>query len=338
MNTLERFLDYVTYDTQSDPTVETVPTTAKQKVLGQRLVNDLKEIGLQDAYMDEHGYVYASLKGNTEGKKAVGFVAHMDTSPDYSGYNVKPVILNNYDGKDIVVNGEVVTAVKDYPELAQYVGKTMVVTDGSTLLGADDKAGVAIILSAMEYLVNHPEVPHGDVHVGFTPDEEVGLGASLFDVKGFHCDFAYTVDGGAVDCIDYENFNAAHAVVTVQGNSIHPGSAKDKMVNAIHVAEEFDAMLPVQQRPEHTSGYEGFYHLMQFNGTVDGVTLEYIIRNHSREQFEQMKSFMMQCTRHMQKRYTTDTITTTITDTYYNMKECFAGKEEVVEYARRAIS
>lgn len=337
MTTIERFLEYVTYDTQSDPTSSSSPSTAKQKKLAERLVSDLQEMGCEQVHMDEYGYVYARIRGNVADAPRVGLIAHMDTAPDYSGADVHPRIISAYDGGDIRLNDTDVTYAADFPELSRYIGKTLVVTDGHSLLGADDKAGVAEILSLAEYWLQHPEEPHGDIAIAFTPDEEVGRGTEHFDVAGFDCDFAYTVDGGEIEVIAYENFNAAAAVIDIQGVSIHPGSAKNKMINALHVAMELDAMLPAHERPEHTEGYEGFYHLMQINGTADAVRMEYIIRNHDRASFEQQKSYLQSCAEWINQRYGKQLLKASIRDSYYNMKECFEGHEEIIEYAKQAI-
>ena len=319
MSVKDRFLDYVRYDTQSDETTGTMPSTAKQKVLAQRLVDDMQAIGIADAHMDEHGYVYGTIPANCEKKNTIGFIAHMDTSPDFSGENVKPRIIENYDGKDIVLNEDlgIVTAVKDFPALEKRVGKTLIVTDGTTLLGADDKAGVAEILQAAEDILKN-DLPHGTVKIAFTPDEEIGAGPNEFDVEGFGCDFAYTVDGGELGGMEYENFNGASARVTVKGRSVHPGSAKDKMINASRVAMEFASLLPVREVPEHAE-------------------LHYIIRDHNKAPFEARKEKFRLAAEFINRKYGRELVNVEIKDTYYNMKEMILPHPEILETAKAAM-
>ena len=292
----ERFLEYVKVDTKSDEETRTTPSTKGQLELGKILAEELKAIGLQDVRIDEFGYVYGTVKGNIDKKvPTVGFISHMDTAPDMSGRNVKPQIVENYDGGIVTLNKELNIKLdpKELPELKNYVGKTLITTDGTTLLGADDKAGVSEIITAMEYLINHPEIKHGDIKVGFTPDEEIGEGADHFNVKGFDADFAYTVDGGALGELEYENFNAAGAKVVIKGKNVHPGSAKNKMINSTLVAHEFLNMLPLNEVPEKTEGREGFFHLFKFDGSVEEAHTTYIIRDHDRKHFEERKQLML---------------------------------------------
>ena len=336
MNVTERFLNYVAFDTQSDENSETCPSTLKQKLLGAAIVEDLKAIGVADARMDEYGYVYGSVPGTVEGP-VIGLIAHMDTSPDCSGKDVKPRILE-YTGGDIVLNAEqdIVMKAKDFERLARSVGKHLIVTDGTTLLGADDKAGVAEILTAVEELIRG-KAPHVPIRIGITPDEEVGRGADRFDVKGFGADFAYTADGGTVGEIEFENFNAASAVVEIKGVSIHPGSAKNKMVNAMQVAVDFHAMLPAQERPEHTEGYEGFSMLAHMEGDIEYARLQYIIRDHDRFKFEQKKNRFLSIAAYLNEAYGPGTVTVKLKDSYYNMKEKILPVMHIVDRAKDAM-
>lgn len=338
MSVKDRFLDYVRYDTQSDETTGTIPSTEKQKLLAQHLVDDMLAIGIADARMDEHGYVYGTIPANCEKKNTIGFIAHMDTSPDFSGANVKPRIIENYDGKDIVLNEElgIVTSVKDFPALERRIGKTLIVTDGTTLLGADDKAGVAEILQAAEDILKN-DLPHGTVKIAFTPDEEIGAGPNEFDVEGFGCDFAYTVDGGELGGMEYENFNGASAKVTVKGRSVHPGSAKDKMINASRVAMEFASLLPVREVPENTEGYEGFAHLLGMQGEIEHAELHYIIRDHNKEPFEARKEKFRLAAEFLNRKYGRELVTVEIKDTYFNMKEMILPHPEILETAKAAM-
>lgn len=341
MDAIDRFLRYVTYDTQSDEHSDTSPSTEKQKVLGQALADELAQLGLHKAHMDEHGYVYAWLPATpgSEGIPCVGLIAHMDTSPDAPGAGVNPRIVR-YEGGDIVLNEEkgIVMRAAEFESLAKYQGQELIVTDGTTLLGADDKAGVAEIMTAVAYLAEHPEVPHGRIAVCFTPDEEVGQGADLFDVAGFGADFAYTVDGGDVNEINYENFNAAAAVVTVHGLSVHPGSAKNAMKNAMNIAHEFHAALPAFDRPEHTEGYEGFYHLTSMVGDVTTARLGYIVRDHDPARFNDRKRELAHIAARLNDKYGEGTVELDLKDSYYNMIEKIEPHFHLVENARKAIA
>ncbi|MBS7307865.1 MAG: peptidase T [Eubacteriales bacterium] len=321
MTVVERFLKYVSFDTQSDPDSESTPSTPKQKLLGQELVNEMHSMGIENARMDEHGYVYAHIDANTEGIPSLGFIAHMDTSSDASGADIKARIEKNYNGGDIRLNEHTVLSPVDFPKLLNSIGQDIIVTDGTTLLGADDKAGIAEILTMAEELINNPEIKHGKICIGFTPDEEVGRGADLFDVEGFGAEYAYTVDGGEIGEIEYENFNAASAKVSISGRGIHPGSAKDRMINSIHVAQEFDSMLPQAQRPEYTEGYEGFIHLMHIEGDIENTKLVYIIRDHDMAKFEKKKSLMVKAAELVNLKYGEGTLKLTLNDSYYNMRE-----------------
>ena len=337
MNVTERFLKYVAFDTQSDENSESCPSTAKQKDLGAFVVEDMKAIGIADARMDEFGYVYGSVPGTAEGP-VIGLIAHMDTSPDCSGKDVKPRIVE-YKGGDLVLNEaeNVVMKVRDFPSLKKNEGKHLIVTDGTTLLGADDKAGIAEILTAVEELLAEggPRVP---LRLGFTPDEEVGRGADRFDLKGFGAEFAYTADGGTLGELEYENFNAASAAVFFKGVSIHPGSAKGRMVNAMQVAVDFHTMLPAHERPEFTEGYEGFSMLHGMEGSVESATLHYIIRDHDHFKFEQKKSRFLMIARYLNERYGEGTVSVNLKDSYYNMKEKILPVMHVVERAKAAMT
>ena len=337
----DRFIRYVKIDTQSDDTVsDRYPSTQKQLQLSNMLLKELKELGISDATIDEYGYVMGTVPANTDKKlPTIGFLAHVDTSPDMSGANVKPRFVEQYDGSEMVLNKDlnVTLSPKDFPELKNYIGKTLIVTDGTTLLGADDKAGVAEIMTAVEYMVNNPQFKHGPIRIGFTVDEEVGRGVDHFDVKKFKADFAYTLDGGAIGELEYENFNAAGAKITIQGRNIHPGYAKDKMVNAILVAMEFNSLLPANQRPEHTQGYEGFYHLIKMDGTVEKGTFQYIIRDHNREKFEALKAFITKVTEFINMKYGEGTATLEMKDQYYNMREQVEPVFHIVETAVKAM-
>lgn len=335
-----RFLNYVSIDTQSDENSDTTPSTAKQLVLLRMLHDELKGLGLTDVSMDEKGYVMAGLEANN-GKEspAVGFIAHVDTSPDMPGNNIKARLVENWDGKDIVLNQELklLLSPSDFPEMKQYVGQTLIVTDGTTLLGADDKAGVAEIMTAVEYLVTHPEIKHGPIKIGFTPDEEIGRGVDHFDVKKFGADWAYTLDGGEIGELEYENFNAAYARISIQGRNIHPGYAKGKMQNALLMATEFNALLPVFDRPEFTQDYEGFFHLVKMEGSVEKAVIQYIIRDHNRELFEQRKQIMRDCADFMNTRYGQGCFSLEMKDQYYNMREKVEPQYHIVETARKAM-
>lgn len=340
MTIVERFLKYVSFDTQSCETSDTCPSTQKQLRLAEYLRDELTALGLTEVELDEHGYLYATLPANTDKPiPAIGFIAHMDTSPDASGKDVKPRIVENYDGKDIVLDAEagIVTSVRKFPELKEHVGEDIIVTDGHTLLGADDKAGVAEIVQAMAWLIEHPEVKHGKICVGFTPDEEIGRGADLFDVEKFGCEWAYTMDGGDRGELEFENFNAASAKIEIRGVSVHPGYAKDKMINAALVAADFITVMPENETPATTEGYEGFYHLTGLQGGVEAATVSYIIRDHDRRLFEERKQYIADIVSAMNQRYGEGTLTLTITDQYYNMREKVEPCIHVIDMAKQAM-
>ncbi|PRR72094.1 peptidase T [Clostridium thermopalmarium] len=337
---VERFLRYVKFDTKSDEESNTVPSTKGQMVFAKELVKELKEIGLSDASVDDKGYIMATLPSNIEKQiPTIGFIAHMDTSPDMSGENVNPQFVENYDGGDILLNKEnnVVLRTIDFPEIKEYKGKTLITTDGTTLLGADDKAGIAEIITAVEFLINHPEIKHGTIKLGFTPDEEIGRGADYFDVKKFNADFAYTVDGGALGELEYENFNAASAKIIVKGRNVHPGYAKGKMINSMLIANELVGMLPKQEVPELTEGYEGFYHLIGFNGEVEETKLQYIIRDFDMTKFKERKNTMASVVSELNKKYGEGTVILEMKDQYYNMKEKVEPVKHIVETAFKAM-
>jgi len=339
-NLVKRFLKYVSFDTQSDENSPSCPSTRKQYDFGKYLVEELQKIGLEDADIDENGYVYGTLEGNIDSKAPViGFIAHMDTSPDMSGENVTPLIIENYDGNDILLNKEknIILSIKAFPNLLSVKGEDLIVTDGTTLLGADDKAGVAEIVTAMEYLINHPEIKHGTIKVGFTPDEEIGRGADLFDVKRFGANFAYTMDGGEIGELEYENFNAASAKVTINGVNVHPGSSKDKMQNAILMAMELNSMLPPTETPAHTENYEGFFHLNGIEGSVEKTTLQYIIRDHDKYKFNDRKDYLIKVVDYLNEKYGKDTFVLQLKDQYYNMKEKLEPVMYIVDSARMAM-
>ncbi len=336
----DRFLTYAKIDTQSDETSKTCPSTEKQLDLAKVLIKELEEFGLEDIDLDENGYIMATLPSNTNKDVPVlGFLAHMDTSPDMSGTNVRPKIVENYDGSDLILDKQnnVVLSPKDFPELLEYTGQDIITTDGTTLLGADDKAGVAEIMSAMQYLNDHPEIRHGKIRVGFTVDEEIGRGADHFDVKKFGAKYAYTLDGGHVGELEYENFNAALAAVTVQGRNVHPGTAKNTMVNAMHLAMEFNELLPSDQRPEYTEGYEGFFHLIDFKGEVEETVFRYIIRDHDRDKYEVKKNLIRDCAEFMNKKYGSGRVKLEITDQYFNMREMVEPVKFIVDIAEQAM-
>ena len=339
MNITDRFLKYVSFCTTSDEETNMTPSTPGQMEFAQYLAAELKEIGMQEVTLDDNGYVMATLPANAEGKPTIGFIAHMDTAPDASGKNVKARIVENYDGQDIVLNAEknIVFEVAKYPEILDYKGQDIIVTDGTTLLGADDKAGLAEIVSACEYLIQHPEIQHGKIRVGFTPDEEIGQGADHFDVEKFGCDFAYTMDGGAVGELEYENFNAAGCKVKVHGVNVHPGYGYHKMINSMRIANHFATMLPRWETPEHTQGYEGFYHLIAMNGTVEETTLQYIIRDHDRARFESRKREIEHLARKINQEYGEGTIEVEIRDQYYNMREKVEPVMHIVTLVEEAM-
>ena len=336
---VERFLRYVAVDTQSDPESETFPSTAKQLTLLNLLLEEMLVMGLADVEIDPHGYVTGTIPATPgcEQKPVIGFISPVDTSPDMTGVEIKPHFVYDYDGEDTRLNESLTMRVAEFPELSFFKGHTLITTDGTTLLGADDKAGIAEIMTAAEYLMAHPEIPHGTVRIGFTPDEEVGRGVDFFDVENFGANFAYTVDGGFEGELEYENFNAASAKIAVQGRNIHPGYAKDKMINALQVICEINALLPAAQRPEHTEEYDGFYHLVGMNGTVEQATSEYIIRDHSREKFEAKKSYLQSVVNLLEEKYGKGVISLTVKDQYYNMREMVEPHPEVIGRAEKAM-
>ena len=334
----ERFLEYVKIDTKSDTTTGTTPSTKGQLVLADILAKELKEMGLNDVTISEYGYVYATLEKNcNKNIPTIGFIAHMDTAPDYSGKDVNPQIVKNYDGGDIKLNEDTVLSPKFSPELKNYIGKTLITTDGTTLLGADDKAGIAEIMTAVEYLINHPEIEHGDIKIGFTPDEEIGEGADHFDVKYFGADFAYTLDGGAIGELEYENFHAAGVKVAIKGVNVHPGYAKNKMVNSITIANEFASMVPADEVPEKTSGYEGFYHLIELNGTVENTSMQYIIRDFFDDTFVKRQEKLKEIEKTLNNKYGEGIVTVDIKEQYRNMKEMVEPVMHIVDNAKKAM-
>ena len=339
MELKERFLKYVAIDTQSCEESETFPSTAKQWTLLNMLVEEMKAMGLTEVSIDKYGYAMGTIPASEgcEGAPVIGFLAHVDTSPDMSGENVRPRIIEKYDGSDIVLNNALTMRVADFPELKNFVGHTLIHTDGTTLLGADDKAGVAEIMTAAEYLLSHPELTHGKIRIGFTPDEEIGRGVDFFDVEAFGADFAYTMDGGYEGELEYENFNAASAKIDIQGRNVHPGYAKGKMINAIEVACELNALLPAEQRPQYTEGYEGFYHCVGINGTVEHASISYIIRDHDADRFEQKKVWMWNAVDLLKKRYGESVLTLTLKDQYYNMRKMVEPHPQVIELAKQAM-
>lgn len=339
MELKERFLKYVSYDTQSSEDSTTYPSTDKQKVLLEALRDEMLALGMTEVVMDQYGYVMGTIPASEglENAPVIGFIAHVDTSPDMSGANVKPRVIEEYDGGDISLNGQLTMTVADFPELAFFKGHTLIHTDGTTLLGADDKAGVAEIMTAAEQLLAHPEIRHGKIRIGFTPDEEVGRGVDFFDVKAFGADFAYTVDGGMEGELEYENFNAASAKIEIQGRNVHPGYAKHKMVNAIQVACELQSLLPAAERPEHTDGYEGFYHCVALNGTVETAQISYIIRDHDPAKFEARKVFMWACVDLLKKKYGEQVLTLTLKDQYFNMRKMVEPHPQLIDKAIRAM-
>lgn len=342
ISVMERFMRYVQVDTQSDEESDTTPSTLRQHELARILVQELRELGAGEiTYDEEHCYVYASIMPSKGYEKCpvIGFIAHMDTSPAVTGNGVKPRIVERYDGGDIVLNEklDIVMRTADFPGLLKHVGKDLVVTDGTTLLGADDKAGIAEIMAMAEYLVQHPECKHGKIRIGFTPDEEIGCGADHFDIKLFGADYAYTVDGGPLGELEYENFNAAGAKLTVHGRSVHPGDAKGKMKNAILIAQEFQSLLPVEQNPMYTERYEGFYHPDSFQGSVEETVVDYIIRDHDRVLFEEKKQLFMSCADFLNQKYGPGTVQVEMKDSYYNMREVLAPHMHLVERASEVM-
>ncbi|WP_410208280.1 peptidase T [Fusobacterium sp.] len=342
MNSLtKRFIKYITISTDSDPNSTTCPSTKEQWDLAKIIVEDLQNIGLEDVTLDENCYIMATLPSNCEDKSipTIGFIAHMDTAPSYSGVGIKPRIVENYDGKDIILNEKenIILSPNDFGHLKNYIGQDLIVTDGMTLLGADDKAGVTEIIEAVKYLKEHPEIKHGEIRIGFTPDEEIGNGANHFDVKKFNCKFAYTVDGGEIGELEYENFNAASATVKITGRDIHPGSAKNSMINSIMLAMELHSMLPVEQRPEYTEKYEGFFLLDEIKGNVENTTVEYIIRDHSMKKFNEKKNLLKAAVAYLQVKYKDAQIKLELKDSYYNMREKIEPVIEIVKIAKKSM-
>lgn len=340
MALVERFLKYVSFDTQSSEETEVTPSTPGQMVFAKYLKEELESLGLEDITLDEHGYLFATLPANIDKPvPTIGFIAHMDTSPDMSGKDVSPRIVQNYDGSDIVLCAEenVILSLSQFPELLDHKGEDLIVTNGKTLLGADDKAGIAEIVSAIVYLKEHPEIKHGKIRIGFNPDEEIGLGAHKFDVEKFGCDWAYTMDGGEVGELEFENFNAASAKITFKGRNVHPGYAKNKMIYSIRVANRFCAMLPAHETPEHTEGYEGFYHLISFNGDVEQTTVAYIIRDHDRARFESRKKKIERFVSEINAEYGEGTATLELRDQYYNMREKIEPVMHIIDTAFAAM-
>lgn len=338
MDITERFINYTKFDTQSSEDSQTVPSTSKQLVFAKYLKEELEREGFSDVEMDEKGYIYATLKANTKKDiPTIGFISHYDTSPDASGADIKARIVNNYDGGDIILSEGIVSSPEKFPELKAHVGEDLIVTDGHTLLGADDKAGIAEIVDAMCYLRDHDEIEHGDIRMGFNPDEEIGLGAHHFDVEKFGCSWAYTMDGGDIGDLEYENFNAASAKITIKGVSVHTGYAKDKMINANRLACEFNAMIPDTDIPENTEGYQGFYHLLGMETRTEEAKMNYLIRDHDREKFEDRKDFMEDCARKMNEKYGEGTVEIVIKDQYYNMKEKIEPNMHVIDIVLQAM-
>ncbi|WP_178988785.1 peptidase T [Winogradskyella schleiferi] len=337
---IDRFISYVTIDTESDPNSETTPSTTKQWDLANKLVEELKAIGLSDVTIDENAYIMATLPSNVDHNvPTIGFISHFDTSPDFTGANVKPQIVEDYDGKDIVLNAEqnIILSPDYFEDLLMYKGQTLITTDGTTLLGADDKAGITEIVTAMEHLIKNPEIKHGDIKVGFTPDEEIGRGAHKFDVEKFGADWAYTMDGSQVGELEYENFNAAGAKITVKGKIVHPGYAKGKMINSMYYASEFINILPRLETPEHTEGYEGFFHLHNIEGDVEETKLEYIIRDHDKDKFEARKALMQKIIDDLNTKYESDVFKLELKDQYFNMKEKVEPVMHIVDIAEAAM-
>ena len=334
---IDRFIGYAKQYTTSDPGSKTFPSTERQLTFADRLVDELKQIGLQEVEKDQYGYVMATLPSNTDkAAPVIGFIAHMDTSPDFSGENVNPII-RNYEGGTIQLNDKVSISPAQFPDLEKYIGQKIITTDGNTLLGADDKAGIAEIVTAMEYLLQHPEIEHGTIRICFTPDEEIGKGADHFDVAKFGAEFAYTLDGGEMGELEYENFNAASATITIQGRSVHPGAAKNKMINAIHVGQKLNSMLPPEQRPEHTEKYEGFFHLISFEGKVEKTVMSYIIRDHNRDLFLSRKEMLTQACLFLNDEFGDGTVQLDMEDQYYNMREKVEPVKHIVDMAAEAM-
>ncbi len=339
MELKDRFLKYVAIDTQSDENSETFPSSAKQWDLLNLLVEEMKTLGLEEVTIDKYGYVMGTIPATKgcEMAPVIGFLAHVDTSPDMSGKDVRPRIIEEYQGEDIVLNPSLTMRVAEFPELSRFVGHTLIHTDGTTLLGADDKAGVAEIMTAAEYLMSHPEIKHGKIRIGFTPDEEIGRGVDFFDVKAFGADFAYTMDGGYEGELEYENFNAASAKIIIKGRNVHPGYAKHKMINAIDVACELNALVPATERPQYTEGYEGFYHCVGITGTVEEASVSYIIRDHDADKFEAKKVWMHNIVGILNNKYGEGVLTLALKDQYYNMRKMVAPHPQVIELAKEAM-
>lgn len=338
MDITERFLNYTKFDTQSAEDSDSVPSTPKQLTFAKYLKEELEHEDFDDVELDDNGYIYATLPSNMKGDvPTIGFISHYDTSPDCSGANIKPRIVKAYDGKDITLSEGIVSSPKKFPELLQHVGEDLIVTDGHTLLGADDKAGIAEIVQAMCYLRDHKEIKHGDIRVGFNPDEEIGMGAHHFDVEKFGCEWAYTMDGGDLGDLEFENFNAASAKINIKGMSVHPGYAKGKMINANMLAAEFASMLPISETPEQTEGYQGFYHLLGIKSNIEQATLSYIIRDHDRDKFEDRKDFIEDCVEKMNEKYGKGTVKADIHDQYYNMKEKIDPNMHVIDLVLKAM-
>ncbi len=335
---VDRFIRYAKIFTESDPASEAFPSTSRQLDLARLLVEELNQIGLTDVTLDENGYVMATLPANVENAPTIGFIAHMDTNPDMTGENVNPQLVH-YQGGDIVLIPEknIILSPRDFPILNKYIGQTLITTDGNTLLGADDKAGIAEIMAAVEYLAQHPEIPHATIRVGFTPDEEIGRGADRFDVQKFNADFAYTMDGGEIGELQYENFNAANAKISIQGRNVHPGTAKNQMVNALQIAINLHQMLPPHLRPEHTDHYEGFFHLTSIQGNVEFAEMRYIIREHDRQKFEEMKALLLRAVEFQNQLFESERIKIDLRDSYYNMKEKITPVMHIIELAKRAM-
>lgn len=337
---INRFISYVTVDTESDPESDTTPSSEKQWNLANALVEELKQIGMQEVIIDANAYIMATLPSNIDTEvPVIGFVSHFDTTPDFTGANVKPQVIENYNGKDIILNQEqdIVLSPDDFDDLLQYKGQTLITTDGTTLLGADDKAGIAEIISAMEYLIQHPEIKHGKIRVGFTPDEEIGRGAHKFDVAKFGAEWAYTMDGSQIGELEYENFNAAGAVVTIKGKIVHPGYAKGKMINSMYIATDFINSLPRLETPEHTEDRQGFFHLYSMKGEVDGTILQYIIRDHDKGHFEARKEMILKLADELNSQYEKELITVEIKDQYFNMREKIEPVMHIVSVAEEAM-
>lgn len=340
MTLIERFLKYVSFDTQSDDNSGVTPSTPKQMVFAQYLRSELEQLGFEEISLDENGYLFATLPANTDKPvPTIGFIAHMDTSPDMSGENVKPRIVEKYDGKDIPLCAEenIILSPANFPELLDHVGEDLIVTDGHTLLGADDKAGIAEIVGAVAYLIAHPEIKHGDIRIGFNPDEEIGLGAHKFDVKEFGAKWAYTMDGGEVGELEFENFNAAAAKIRVKGRNVHPGYAKNKMINSLLVANEYASLLPANETPGTTEGYEGFYHLIGMEGEVENTVLSYIVRDHDREKFEARKQALLNYAAQLNEKYGEGTVTVELKDQYYNMRQQVEPLMHIIDIAFAAM-